>query len=163
MPTDPAVHLDEAALQFVEKFGLALTDAGVPRMPARVLAATLASPEGSLTARDLTEILRISPAAVSGAVRYLAQVGLLKRARHPGERRDHFVVRSDIWYEMITQTDKRYQEMLDALSSGVEAVGPDTPAGERLRETFDFFSFLAEEMPRIVERWRAQRLTAEGS
>lgn len=163
MPTDPAVHLDEAALQFVERFGLALTEAGLARMPSRVLAATLASPEGSLTARDLTEILRISPAAVSGAVRYLAQIGLLRRARSPGERRDRFVVRSDIWYEMVAQTDKRYQEMLDALSDGVEAVGPDTPAGERLRETLDFFSFLAQEMPRIVERWRAQRLTEEGS
>jgi DNA-binding transcriptional regulator GbsR (MarR family) len=163
MPTEPGVHLDEGALKFVEKFGLALTDAGVPRMPARVFAATLASPEGSLTARDLGAILQISPAAVSGAVRYLAQVGLLKRARHPGERRDHFVVRGEYWYEVVSSQEKRYRELLDSLAEGIDAVGPGTPAGERLRETHDFFAFLSKEMPRLVDRWRAQWLTQEGS
>ncbi|GAB2994498.1 MarR family transcriptional regulator [Amycolatopsis acidiphila] len=163
MPTDPAVHLDEAALQFVEKFGQALTDAGVPRMPSRVFAAILASPEGSLTARDMTEILRISPAAVSGAVRYLGQIQLLRRRRRPGERRDHFVVRSDYWYEMVSTQDKRYQDLLGALSDGIDAVGPDSPAGERLQETHDFFAYLAEEMPRLVERWRARRISEEGA
>ncbi|TNC28482.1 GbsR/MarR family transcriptional regulator [Amycolatopsis alkalitolerans] len=163
MPTDPAAHLDEAALQFVEKFGLALTEAGVPRMPARVFAATLASPEGHLTARELTEILQISPAAVSGAVRYLDQIGLVRRSRLPGQRRDIFVVRSDYWYEMVSNQDKRYQEMLRTLIDGIEAVGPDSPAGARLQETHDFFAFLADEMPKLVDRWRAQRLKAEGA
>lgn len=163
MPTDPAVHLDEAALRFVEDFGQALTDAGVPRMPARVFAAVLASPSGSLTAHDLTEILRISPAAVSGAVRYLAQVDLVQRLRRPGERRDHFVVRTDNWYEMVSNQDKRYRDLLGTLSDGIDAVGRDTPAGERLQETYEFFAYLADEMPRLVERWRAKQLKSEGS
>ncbi|TVT07640.1 MarR family transcriptional regulator [Amycolatopsis bartoniae] len=144
-------------VRFVENFALALTEAGMPRMPSRVFAAVLASPEGSLTSQDLTEILRISPAAVSGAVRYLGQVGLVRRERRPGERRDRFMVRSEYWYEVITKQDNRYQAMLGDLAEGVEALGADTPAGRRVRDTHDFFAFLAEEMPRIVERWRAVR------
>ncbi|MTD58450.1 GbsR/MarR family transcriptional regulator [Amycolatopsis pithecellobii] len=163
MPTDPAVRLDEAALQFVEKFGLALTEAGMPRMPSRVFAATLASPEGHLTARQVAEVLRISPAAVSGAVRYLVQIGLVQRSRRPGERHDIFVVRSDYWYEMVSNQDKRYQDLLGTLAAGIEAVGPDSPAGGRLQETHDFFAFLADEMPKIVERWRARRSPKEGA
>ena len=44
------------------------------RMPARVFAALLASDDGALTSAELGEQLQVSPAAVSGAVRYLAQV-----------------------------------------------------------------------------------------
>jgi hypothetical protein len=36
-------------------------------------------------------------------------------------------------------------------------VGQDTPAGQRLLETRDFFLFLAKELPLLVDRWREQR------
>lgn len=155
MPTDP-VKLDEAAVEFAEKFGLALADAGVPRMPARIFAATLASPDGSLTAQDLAAILRISPAAVSGGVRYLTQVGLMQRSRRPGERRDHFLVRDDQWYEMLGDYESRYRDLLKTLDDGIVAVGPDTEAGKRLAETKSFFAFISREIPKLVDRWREE-------
>ena len=48
-------------------------------MPARVFAALLASDSGRLTSAELSALLKVSPAAVSGAVRYLAQVNLVSR------------------------------------------------------------------------------------
>lgn len=50
--------------QFVERFGSALVDAGMPRMPALVFVALLASDSGRLTADELMEQLRVSRAAV---------------------------------------------------------------------------------------------------
>ena len=41
------------------------------RMPARAFAAILAADDGRRTAAELAELLEVSPAAVSGAVRYL--------------------------------------------------------------------------------------------
>ena len=61
--------------RFVEHFALLLDEAGVPRMPARVFAAILADDAGRLTAGELAERLQVSPAAISGAVRYLTQAG----------------------------------------------------------------------------------------
>ena len=43
------------------------------------------------------------------------------------------------------------------MRDGVDAVGPGTPAGERLAETADFFRFLQDEMPKLLVRWREQR------
>lgn len=160
MPIEP-VELDEAAVEFAERFGVALADAGVPRMAARIFAATLASPEGNLTAQDLAAILRISPAAVSGGVRYLTQVGLLQRSRRPGERRDHFVIRDDQWYEMLGDYDSRYRDLLKTLDDGIAAVGPDTEAGARLAETRAFFAFIMREIPKLVDRWREERHVIE--
>jgi DNA-binding transcriptional regulator GbsR (MarR family) len=149
---------EETVMRFIERFALTLSEAGVPRMPARVFAALLASDEGRLTAAEIAEMLRVSPAAVSNAVRYLQQVRLVEREREPGERRDHYRVYSgDTWYEVITRRDEMLMRWQGDLREGVEAVGADTPAGKRLEETRRFYEFIHEEMPRLMEKWRKLR------
>ena len=57
-----------AVRRFIERFALDLADAGMPRMPARVFAAILSAEDGRCTAAELAQLLRVSPAAVSGAL-----------------------------------------------------------------------------------------------
>ena len=152
MRRDPA-----AVSRFVETFASAFVDAGVPRMPSRVFAAILASDAGRLTAAELAEQLRASPAAISGAVRYLIQVSLIARERDPGSRRDVYAVGDDGWYEAIVRRERLLELWARAVRDGVAALGPDTPAGARLAETLAFFEFLQAEMPAMLERWRAVR------
>ena len=147
----------DAALRFVEDFALLLVDAGVPRMPARVFACVLADDSAALTAGDLAERLQVSPAAISGAVRWLTQMHLLTRAREPGARRDHYRVRDDQWYEATVFKTAALLRFEDVLAEGVALVGADTPAGRRLRETQEFFAFFRAELPALLERFRASR------
>ena len=147
---------DAAVSRFVETFASAFVDAGVPRMPSRVFAAILASDAGRLTAAELAEQLQASPAAISGAVRYLIQVSLIVRERDPGSRRDVYAVGDDGWYEAIVRRERLLDVWARAVRQGVDAVGPDTPAGARLAETLAFFEFLQAEMPALLERWRAR-------
>jgi predicted transcriptional regulator len=146
-----------AVTRFVETFAAAFTDAGVPRMPSRVFAAILASDSGRLTSAELAEALRVSPAAISGAVRYLTQVDLLVRVREPGSRRDVYAVRDDAWYEAIVRRERLLDLWARATREGIDALGRDTPAGARLAETLEFFEFLRTEMPALLARWRASR------
>src|SRR5699024_11218524 len=97
------------------------------------------------------------PAAVSGAVRYLEHVRLTARRRHPGSRVDHFELRGDFWYESVANKSDFYETAHTALSDGIKAVGPDSAAGERLEETRDFFGYMAERVPQLLEEWRAAR------
>ncbi|MCZ9341421.1 MarR family transcriptional regulator, partial [Streptomyces sp. TRM76130] len=83
----------EAVSRFVEGFAAQLVEAGVQRMPARIFAALLASDTGALTSAELGERLKVSPAAVSGGVRYLSQQHLVSREREPGSRRERYRVR----------------------------------------------------------------------
>jgi DNA-binding transcriptional regulator GbsR (MarR family) len=62
------VVTDDAA-RFIERFASVMEESGIPRMPARVFAALLATDSGRLTSSELAELLQVSPAAVSGAVR----------------------------------------------------------------------------------------------
>ncbi|MGW7816957.1 GbsR/MarR family transcriptional regulator [Streptomyces puniciscabiei] len=155
--TDEAGRDPEAVSKFVEHFAAQLVEAGVPRMPARVFGALLASDDGTLTSAELGEQLRISPAAVSGAVRYLAQVHLVSREREPGSRRERYRVHSDQWYEALTNREAIIKRWEDALREGVFSLGADTPAGRRLAETLDFFEFVEKDVAEMMERWRVYR------
>jgi predicted transcriptional regulator len=147
------VHDDEVA-RFVERFALLLVESGVPRMPARVFGSLLVAEEGKRTAGELADSLRVSPAAISGAVRYLAQVGLAVRARDPGERRDHYEVTDDLWYEAYANRDKQLEQWANLMGEGAAVVGPDTKAAARLDQSRKFFDFLRQEMPSLMRRWR---------
>ncbi|GAA2538912.1 MULTISPECIES: GbsR/MarR family transcriptional regulator [Streptomyces] len=147
----------EAVSRFVEHFAAQLVEAGLPRMPARVFAALLASDTGVLTSAELGEQLKISPAAVSGAVRYLAQQHMVSREREPGSRRERYRVHGDQWYEALTNREAVIRRWEDALREGVTSLGADTPAGRRLAETLAFFEFVEKEVQTMMERWRAYR------
>ena len=150
----------EAVLRFIERFASALMDAGMPRMPARVFAALLASDSGRLTAAEMAEQLHVSPAAISGALRYLQQVNVLTRERRPGSRRDHYRLLDDTWYEMTLRREQIMSRWISAGREGIEVLGPGTPAGRRMTESVEFFEFVRRELPALIERWRAQRDSA---
>jgi DNA-binding transcriptional regulator GbsR (MarR family) len=148
---------DEAVRRFIERFALDLADAGMPRMPARVFAAILSAEDGRCTAAELAQLLQVSPAAVSGAVRYLLQVRLVRREREPGERRDHYRISSDTWYEAITRREAVVARWEQDLEEGIKAVGPHTPAADRLEETRQFLAFSREQLARVLHDWQRRR------
>ncbi|MFC1439696.1 MarR family transcriptional regulator [Streptacidiphilus sp. N1-10] len=142
---------------FIERFAGVLSDSGIPRMPSRVFAALLSSDSGRLTSLELAELLEISPAAVSGAVRYLTQVGLATRERDPGSRRDRYRVLADGWHETMLRRDQVLLRWESSMGEGVALLGTDSPAGERLKESMAFFAFLRRELPQLLERWQQER------
>jgi DNA-binding transcriptional regulator GbsR (MarR family) len=143
--------------RFIERFASVLEESGMPRMPSRAFAALLAVDSGRATAAELADALQVSPAAVSGAVRYLIQTSLITREREPGSRRDVYRLHDDEWYEAIYRREAVLERWQRAVLDGVQAVGPDTPAGARLQDTADFFAFLRAEMPELLARWRDSR------
>ncbi|MFE0788338.1 GbsR/MarR family transcriptional regulator [Streptomyces mutabilis] len=152
----------EAVSRFVEGFAAQLVEAGMQRMPARVFAALLASDSGALTSAELGARLQVSPAAVSGAVRYLAQQHMVSREREPGSRRERYRVHSDQWYEALTNREAVLKRWEGALREGVTSLGADTPAGRRMAETLAFFEFVDGEIVAMMERWRVHRARTFG-
>jgi DNA-binding transcriptional regulator GbsR (MarR family) len=142
---------------FIESFGAAMDTAGMPRMAGRAFAVLLSTEDGAATAAELAGRLKASPAAVSGAVNYLVQVGLVTRNRTLGQRRDHYRVDNAVWFEAIARRDEQIMQLVTAVEQGIAAVGPDSAAGRRLEQTRSFFAFLAAEMPGLFDRWRAEQ------
>lgn len=139
--------------EFIEKFAAVLIAAGFPPMPARVFVALLVTDSGRLTSAELTELLQISPAAVSGAIRYLTGLGLVHKERVPGSRREYYRMPADIWHQVTMMRAQVLTRWTALLKEGIELVGPDSPAGQRMTGHAAYFEFLAAEMPGIFARW----------
>jgi DNA-binding transcriptional regulator GbsR (MarR family) len=144
---------EEAVGRFIERFAGFLFESGVPRMPARVFVTLLSADSDRVTAADLAAILRVSPAAVSGAVRYLTQVGLVTGAGEPGSRRLYYSVPPDVWEQLLTVSNQRMSRWTAVLRDGAEVLGRDSPAGERITESVRYFEFVAAELPRLLASW----------
>jgi len=139
--------------EFIEKFAAVLIMAGFPPMPARVFVALLVTDSGRLNSAELVELLQISPAAVSGAVRYLTGLGLVHKERVPGSRREYYRMPADIWQQVMTTRSQVLARWTALLKEGIDIVGPDTQAGRRMTGHAAYFEFLANEMPAIFARW----------
>jgi DNA-binding transcriptional ArsR family regulator len=154
---------DEAAVaRFVERFAGELTEGGMQRTAARVFSALLASDDASMTSAELSAQLKISPAAVSGAVSYLSQVGMVSREREPGSRRDRYRLHNELWYATFANRDSVLSRWEHTLRDGADSLGRGTPAGARIAETTAFFEFLHSELGGMLERWRVHRNTLPG-
>ena len=149
--------MDRAAHAFTERMGAALTQAGLPRVPSLVFSALLVDDDGRMTAAELAETLELSPASISGAVNYLAQLGMLRRERERGSRRDLYVVDDDAWHGTLMRRDQLYAPMIAALTAGLRSLGDDSPAHQRLLLTREFLSFVDDEMAGLAEKWEKRR------
>ena len=149
-------HLAEA----VERLGQVLEESGIPRMPARVFAYILAEDRDRYTAAELADGLDVSPAAISGAVRYLTQTRLVVRERRPSGRGDLYrVLDSDVWGTIM----KHRLPLLDHYIATVEEAAALLPPGSagraRVEETRDYFVFVRGEMADLAHRWAERRAT----
>ncbi|HEY6479364.1 MAG TPA: MarR family transcriptional regulator, partial [Streptosporangiaceae bacterium] len=148
-PADPA-----AVGGFIERFAGILYSAGMPRMPARVFAALLAADASQLSAADLAAVLGVSPAAVSGAVRYLTQISMVAAAGEPGSRRLSYSVPDDVWIQLMDTRNTLLARLSATLRDGVALLGSGTPGGDRLTRSAQYFDFVLAEIAEVDNRWR---------
>ena len=139
-----------------EHLALTLVGAGMQRMGARALAAFLFAEKDTLTAGDLAEELGVSAGSVSGAIKMVAQMGLIERIHVAGSRREHFRMRDNAWTTLYSRQHSVVDDVLRAVEKGVDAVGPGR-AHDRLEYMRDFYTFLLNEAPMLVERFEQQR------
>ena len=147
-----------AAQDAAERLALVLSDHGLQRMTARVLSTLLFTEQSSMTMGELAERLEASSGAISGAIRMLTSVGLAERVPVPASRRDHYRLRDNAWALLYTSQNAVLAPMLATAEAGIAAAGHDSLAGHRLTQMRDFYSFLLDEIPALLDRWHRQSL-----
>ncbi|QVQ50713.1 MarR family transcriptional regulator [Spiractinospora alimapuensis] len=149
---------DDAVLRAVERFAMMMEEMGLQRMPARIFAFALIDDSDRYTAAEFAEALRVSPAAVSGAVRTLVLMGLLGKEREPGSRSDQYrIYDDDIWRAITMNMLPLLDRAAQGIDESMEALAGHEPGARRLRESQEYFRFMAAEFPSLVDRWHAHR------
>jgi DNA-binding transcriptional regulator GbsR (MarR family) len=142
------------AQQEAEQLALVLSSHGLQRMTARVLAALLFTEQPTMTMGELAEQLQASTGAISGSLKMLTSVGLVERAPAPGSRRDHYRLRDDAWAVQYTNQNEVTTAVLKAAEAGIEATPEGSLPHQRLTQMHDFYAFLLDEIPALLDRWR---------
>jgi hypothetical protein len=142
--------------EFIERASSELAAQGFPRMPARVLMALTATADGKATSEELATRLQASPAAISGAVKYLGVVGFVRNTTIPGTRKHIYSLGETPWYATSFTRGEVYTQIENAMRGPVEGM-PESAALRRIEEVADFFAFMRRRLPSLLDEWIAER------
>ncbi|AZQ38262.1 MarR family transcriptional regulator [Streptomyces cyaneochromogenes] len=143
----------EAVHEYEETFTTVMTASGMPTMPARVMACLTLTDSGSLTASELVQRLRVSPASVSKAIAFLESQGMVRREQGEG-RRERYVVDDDVWYQSMMASSRAIAQLVETARQGVRVFVSGTPAATRLENIARFLDFVSESTARAAEQAR---------
>lgn len=149
--------MDENQQHFVEEFGLALEQVGLPRMMGRIWGYLLISEPPHQSAESMAQALQASRGSISTTTRSLMQMGLIDKVSLPGERRDYFRIRPGVWVDLLEQRAKIVSDWRKLAERGLAAMNSeDAEARRRLQEMHDVMAFYERELPVLTERWRKE-------
>ncbi len=145
---------DSEAREYLDQLGTLITRTGIPRTAANVMTTLFADDSAGLTAADLAQRLRVSPATISAAVRLLEAQGLIRRERKASGRRDRYVIGDDAWVRATLASAQQVRSLAAAAHQGVAVFGPTSQAGSRLRMMSEFLEFVGHDMVASAQRWQ---------
>ncbi|MFI8458136.1 helix-turn-helix domain-containing protein [Kitasatospora sp. NPDC085464] len=137
-----------------ESWAAVLVRQGMPRVAAGVLACLYVTDSGALTAAELVQRLRVSPASISNAVTFLEQQGLLRRERTPGVRRERYVIDDGIWVRTLLVTMQMNDALVAEAKRAAGILGDTTPAGARFESSAGLLLMVNESLRQGMEQWR---------
>ena len=143
----------DAVREYEETFTALFMQQGLPRIAAGVLTCLYTAETGSLTAAELVERLRVSPASISKAIPVLESHGLVVRERGEG-RRERYVADGDVWFQSMIAAARNNAELAETARQGVAVLGRSSPAGVRLENMARFLDFVGESIARAAEQAR---------
>jgi len=106
------MHLTPVMKRFVLHWGEMGTRWGVNRTVAQVHALLYLAP-APLPAEEIAETLSVARSNVSTSLKELQSWGLVNVAHVLGDRRDHFVARSDTWDMLLTILEQRKRREIE--------------------------------------------------
>ncbi len=144
----------QAVQEVAEAFTELLVQQGLPRMEARVMTCLHITDSGALTAADLVQRLRVSPASVSHAVAFLEQQAMLRRERLPGERRERYVIDDEIWVRNLLASVEMNNALEATSRRAAEILGTTTPAGARFDSSAELLLLISDALQQAMHKWR---------
>lgn len=147
--------------EFVEHFGALMQASGMPGLAGHVFALLLAAPDARLTAQEIKQMLDVSPAAVSTATSYLANIGLTRKMREVGSRRIVHALIDEDWYATMLRRNNVVAATQRILEEGVDAAGGmATEAGRRLWLNSEMFRYLGDALQTAIAGWEQRKVAA---
>lgn len=143
--------------EFVEQAGVHFQRMGLSRTAGRSLGYLLVSADGTADAGELCEALGVAKSSVSVALRQLEDAALVERFRPPRGRRDRYRVCEDVFGRAFRIKMGELDGVRRLIDHGLDVVGDNTEARERLELMSRMYAFMGREFPKLLDRWDEER------
>lgn len=153
--------MHESIEEFVERMGLMLESEGLPRIAGRLVGFLMIHPE-SYSLDELAEQLKVSKASISTNARHLEEHRVLERTSNPGDRRDYYRMKPDVWQGMLRTAQNRWDTMRELFTTTAAALPDDLEyARKRLIEAEQVHLLMIDAAERMLERWARMKAEQE--
>jgi len=156
--TPPIILKMKDLKEKVEEVGIFFESTGLTPMEARVFSLLLLSDPPQLDFFAIQEFLSASKSTISNALKRLMNEGRIDYMTKPGDRKRYFKVSPGKWLEQIKIQFAAVQPFVTTMRE-IGRVRKDMDSPElnaKLNTIQEFFEFLGEEFPRMMERWEAR-------
>jgi len=141
---------------FADEVGVVLSGMGLPAAFGKLMGWLLICDPPQQTSAQLAQSLGLSKGSVSTGMRSLEQLGMVRRV--PARGRGYaYEMEADA---LVRTVDARrlYLVIHDVMQKGIDVLGGDEslPRVQRLRVTRDFYAFVAERVPQLIEEFASR-------
>jgi DNA-binding transcriptional regulator GbsR (MarR family) len=155
-------HLQAEKQRFVEEVALTFEEIGLTRMAGRILGWLLISNPPHQSADGLAEALQASKGSISTMTRLLIQIDLIERIGFPGDRRDYFILKPDVWAQLLQARMSQVTDLHQLSERGLELLEAEPPElRQRIQDMHDLYSYVEAELPILIERWEQKRASGK--
>ncbi len=127
------MKLTEQQQKFVQTWGSLGNNWGINKTMAQVHALLLIS-DKALSTEDMMEMLQISRGNANMNARALVEWGLVNKEMVPGDRRDFYGAKKDIWVIARQITKMRRQREIEPIISALVELKSETPNDQQHKE-----------------------------
>lgn len=163
-PPPGAASASEQKQVFVRRISDLMEECGHPCIAGRIVGWLVVSdpPEQSFGA--LVEATDASKGSISTMTRRLERAGLIERIRRTGDRQTYFRLRPDAWHTVLCRRMALVRDLAAAAERGLRELEDEPPSVRcRLEEMHDFYAFVAENMPALIEQYEEDSRQAHPS
>ncbi len=143
--------------EYAEEVGTMLAQMGLSPAVGKLLGWLLICDPPAQTSVQLGDALGLSKGSVSTGMRMLERIGFVRRVPTPGRGHAYEILPD----AMVRSTDPRakYLLMERLMQQGIDLIGDEDAArAQRLRITRDFYAFVGERVPELIEEFIQTRL-----
>ncbi len=156
--------MSDELMRYIEDFAMQMELLGMSRSSGRIMAWLLTAQPPHQTMPDMVAGLSMSKSSISAATRQLIQIGLAERISLPGERRDYYRIKEDVWTKTMKGRSHQIAMMRQLAERGLEVLRDSPPESrQRLRDMRDLYAFFEREMPMLLDKFLAYQAEQQGS
>ena len=150
--------VNEKQQVLIEKLGVFYEHEGFHPAGARVMALLLIADRNELTFDEIRDVLNISKSAASTAINLLITTKRIEYFTNPGERKRYFRANIMNWKNHMKEKLEGIITMQSLMKEIIDQRPASTPEfNASLQELSSFMTFFHQEIPLLIERWKASQ------